>query len=125
MTWYPSVDDVIDANIIALDVSGDKHPHRLSVSRKAIESIIDGVRAEEHKGLTYQAARLMRDLIRFHPFDGGNHRAAYLVVKMFLWRNGMRLRVEGFEAAYSFIRGVRDKTIEEVRDWIEHGSSTD
>lgn len=122
MVWYPSVDDVIDANIIALDLTGDRHPHRLRVSRNGIQSIIDRVKGEEDKGLTYQAARLMRDMVRFHPFAGANHRTAYIVAKMFLRRNGRQLRAGSLEDAYVFIKAIGGKTIKEVQGWIEHGS---
>ena len=37
VVWYPSVEDVIDANILSLDLSYDKHPPRLLGSRKGIQ----------------------------------------------------------------------------------------
>jgi prophage maintenance system killer protein len=76
MTWYPSVEDVIDANITVLDVGADKHPHKLLVVPESIQSVIDRVVEAESKGLTYQAALLMKELVNLHAFDGGNHRTA-------------------------------------------------
>jgi len=51
--WYPSVEDVIDANITVLDVGGDKHPHRLLLRPEAIQVVIDRMIKVETKGLIY------------------------------------------------------------------------
>jgi len=123
MTWYPSVEDVIDANITVLDISADKHPHKLLVIPQAIQSVIDRMIEIENKGLTCQAAYLMKELANLHAFDGGNHRTAYLVAKMFLRRNDKRLTVDRLDSAYLFISHIETKTIEQVQDWIEHGES--
>ena len=121
MTWYPSVEDVIDANITVLDISANKHPHKLLVIPQAIQSVIDRMIEIENKGLTCQAAYLMKELANLHAFDGGNHRTAYLVAKMFLRRNDKRLTVDRLDSAYLFISHIETKTIEQVQDWIEHG----
>ena len=121
MTWYPSVEDVIDANITVLDISADKHPHKLLVIPQAIQSVIDRMIEIENKGLTCQAAYLMKELANLHAFDGGNHRTAYLVAKMFLRRNDKRLTVDRLDSAYLFISHIETKTIEQVQDWIKHG----
>jgi len=121
MTWYPSVEDVIDANITVLDIGADKHPHKLLVIPQAIQSVIDRMIEIENKGLTCQAAYLMKELANLHAFDGGNHRTAYLVAKMFLRRNDKRLTVDRLDSAYLFISHIETKTIEQVQDWIEHG----
>ena len=123
MTWYPSVEDVIDANITVLDISADKHPHKLLVIPQAIQSVIDRMIEIENKGLTCQAAYLMKELANLHAFDGGNHRTAYLVAKMFLRQNDKRFTVDRLDSAYLFISHIETKTIEQVQDWIEHGES--
>jgi len=56
MVWYPSVDDVIDMNIDALDLSGDKHPHKMLGSASGIQALLDNVKTKENDGLSYQAA---------------------------------------------------------------------
>jgi len=123
MIWYPSIDDVIDVNIDCLDLTRDRHPHKLRGSREGIQAIIDKVRQNENKGLSCQAALLMKKLVEYHPFDGANHRTAYIVAKMFLRRNGKRMRVAKLETAYPFIRNLGNKTLEEVQGWIENGTS--
>lgn len=65
----------------------------------------------------------MKELINYHPFDGGNHRTAYGIAKTFLRRNGKKFRVKNFSDGYSFIKGVADRSITEVVWWIEHGKT--
>jgi len=124
MTWYPSVDTVIRANKRALAEGGDRHPHKLIRSRQAIQTVIDETRMMGRAGLIGQAAHLMLKLVLLHAFAGGNHRTAYLVVKMFLRNNGKRLEIESYEDAYSFITHLENKTLEEIQEWIGHGTES-
>jgi len=124
LVWYPSVDDIVCLNILALDMTGDRHPHKLLGSRKGIKSIIDAVRQEEDRGLAYQAAVLMKRLTGKHAFAGGNHRTAYLTAKSFIVRNGRRFRIDNFEEAYPFIKNLETTSIEEIKRWIEHGEES-
>jgi len=121
MVWYPTVDDVICSNEIALDLTSDKHPSKLLRSRDSIRALIDRIVSEEAKGLTYQAALLMKGLADLHAFDGGNHRTAYLSAKTFLFMNGVKLRIGRWETAYPFIKNIESRPIEEIQRWIEHG----
>jgi len=45
------------------------------------------------------------------------------LAKMFLRRNGRRLRISDFGSAYPFIKNVGIKDIDEIREWIERGAS--
>jgi len=121
MVWYPSVDDVVCANNIAIDLGNDRHPPKLLGSRKGIQAIIDRVKEAENRGLMYQAALLMKEIARLHAFAGANHRTAYLVVKTFLFMNGKKLRVNRLGEAYPFIKNIDSRSIEEIREWVEHG----
>lgn len=123
MTWYPSVEDVIYANFTVLALGDDKHPHKLLRSRESIQAVIDRLAQTERLGVKYQAAQLMKDLVNLHAFAGGNHRTAFVLVCLFLRQNGAQIRVERFSDAYDFIRDVERKSIEEIREWIEHGST--
>ncbi|MGA3298069.1 MAG: hypothetical protein ABSD41_11540 [Candidatus Bathyarchaeia archaeon] len=122
MVWYPSVDDVIDMNINALDLSGDKHPHKMLGSLKRIEAILGKVKSEEEMGMIHQAAVLLKEFADAQIFAGGNHRTGYGIAKMFLRRNGRRLRVNDYKNAYPFIKNIGDKSIDEIQKWIEHGT---
>jgi prophage maintenance system killer protein len=124
MVWYPTVDDVVCTNIEVLDLTGDKHPHKLLGSREGIQAVIDKVREAEGQGLTTQASMFMRELAWLQFFASGNHRTAYIVAKTFLWRNSKCLRVDGFNQAYPFIKNVEAKSISEIGRWIEHGEES-
>ena len=56
-------------------------------------------------------------------FGGGDHRTAYGMAKMFLRRNGKRLRANDLITGYPFIKDVRTESIEEIQEWIEHGTT--
>ena len=123
MVWYPSVDDVVYANYIALSLGDDKHPHRLRRSRESIEAVLDRVVQAEREGITRQAAMLMKGLAELHAFDGGNHRTAFVVAAVFLRQNGRRMRIERFGDAYAFISHLEHKSIVQIQEWIERGSA--
>ncbi len=123
MVWYPSVDDVIDMNINALDLSGDKHPYKMLGSEKRIQAILDSVMEEESKGLSYQSALIMKAFASAQIFAGANHRTGYGLGKMFLRRNGRPLKISDFQNAYPFIKNIGTKNTDEIQEWIEHGAS--
>ena len=125
MVWYPSVEDIVCLNMLSLSMTSDKHPFKLLGSHKGIQAIIESVMKEEEKGLSYQAAYLMKALVNYHAFGGGNHRTAYATIYSFLERNGKRLRVSNWNEAYPFIKNIERRSIEEVRRWIEHGQKED
>jgi len=121
--WYPRPEDIIFVDEMCLSLTGDPHPHRLLGSKEGLEAIIQEVRRAKAKGLTYQAALLMQRLVKYHAFAGGNHRTAYVSARLFLSRNGRRFKISNFEEAYPFIMAIRDRTIDEVQRWIEHGTT--
>lgn len=123
MVWYPSVEDLIDINIMCLALMGDKHPHKLRGSRKGLQQVIADMAQEESRGLTFQAAFLMQKIPQIQFFDGANHRTGYLAAKVFLRRNGKRFRVEQWEIAYPFISDIEVKTTEDIQRWVEHGTT--
>ena len=117
MVWYPSVGDVIKANKRAL--LKDEHPHKVLRSDEAIQSLIDSIKESELMGITYQAARFMKELVLLHAFDGGNHRTAYSMANLFLIENGMTVRAVPSEVSYSFAEVIATTEIREVQEWIE------
>jgi prophage maintenance system killer protein len=118
MVWYPSVDDIIDTNKVALIKGNDRHPHRLRGTRQAIQSVIRRVIAAESRGLPYQTALLMKEILQLHVFDGGNHRTAYNTAELFLTRNGVSVKDVPAPLAYEHIKAVPEKALEEIEAWI-------
>lgn len=66
---------------------------------------------------------MMKELVGAHIFDGGNHRTAYGIGKMFLEKNGRRFRITDFKNEYPFIKNIGNKSLEELQEWIEHGTA--
>jgi len=56
-------------------------------------------------------------------FCRANHRTGYGLAKMFLRRNGRRLRVDDFKNAYSSIKNIGARDVDEIREWIEYGAA--
>lgn len=119
MVWYPTVEDIVDSNKIALRLTLDKHPHKLRGSLDGLQHKIDEIKNSEAIGLTYQAARLLKEITVMHAFDGANHRTAYLVSLFFLTQNGIRLKAEQAQAVDEFMTSIGSKEIGEVQAWIE------
>jgi prophage maintenance system killer protein len=111
------------SNFIALSLGNDKHPHRMRRSAESVQAVLDRVKEAEGKGLTYQAAMLLKEVVRLHAFQSGNHRTGFLVACLFLMRNGRRMRIERFGDAYAFIRDIETESIEQIQEWVESGSA--
>jgi hypothetical protein len=92
-------------------------------TREGIQSLLDYIKGDEAMGLTFQTAELMQMIAMRHLFDGANHRTGYAVAKVFLMRNGRHLRVNDFDKAYPFIKNIGNKNIDEIQEWIEHGTT--
>jgi len=88
-------------------------------SREGLQAVIDKVRREEARGLTHQAALLMKELAGLHAFAGGNHRTAYATAKSFLLRNRRHIRIKDFLDAYSFVKNIEYRGLNEIQQWIE------
>jgi prophage maintenance system killer protein len=119
MVNYPTATYILEANKIALAMTKDKHPHKLLIQIEGIQSLIDEVKNCEGKGLTYQAACFMRDIVILHPFDGANHRTGYLVTLLFLTQNGMSLRDVPPKVVDEFMKEIGTREIADVQVWIE------
>lgn len=116
MVWYPSVADIVSANKKA--VSKDKHRHKLLRSTEAIQGLVDRIKLSEQMGLTFQAARFMKELVLLHAFDGGNHRTAYSITNLFLIENGITVSTVPSSISYPFVKAIAGRNIGEVQAWI-------
>lgn len=85
--WYPSTEDVIEKNKIALKTWPAKRKDIfLLLSRSKLDKIIVGVKSF-NGNINRKAAYLFKHITRAHVFGAGNRRTAYLVTNEFLWRN--------------------------------------
>jgi prophage maintenance system killer protein len=118
MVWYPTPDDIILLDRLALRESRDKHPFKLLGTREGLQSMIDRIKEVERMGLSFQAARFMKDILLLHAFDGGNHRTAYMTAYNFLKMNGMEIRVVKRTIAEPFVKSLPEKSYEQIQTWI-------
>ena len=95
----------------------DKHRYKLLRSNAAIQSLIDSIKNSVSMGLTYQAARFMKEIVTpLHAFDGGNHRTAYSIANLFLIENGILVRFVPETLSYAFAKAIGSKDIREVQE---------
>ena len=118
MVWYPTPDDIILLDKLTLGESRDKHPFKLLSTREGLQSMVDTIKEVEGMGLSFQAARFMKDVLLLHAFDGGNHRTAYMAAYNFLKVNDMKVRVVEWTIAERFVKSVPEKSYEQIRTWI-------
>jgi death-on-curing protein len=65
------------------------------------------------------AAMLAYGVARNHPFLDGNKRTAFVVMQLFLRRNGFRLAVEHVDATVTFLKlAAGDLPEDELKKWI-------
>jgi len=102
VTFYPSVDDVLDAHARLITVFGGTPGLR---DRGALEAALARPRSGYYTDILAEAAALLESLWQNHPFVDGNKRTAITVVAAFLRLNGFRLEFDDL-AAYRFLIGL-------------------
>ena len=77
---YPGVDDVIKANKKAVELlrATKAEKHELLASKKAIESILEKVKASKGD-IKSKAALLLEEINRNHIFGSANKRTSFIV----------------------------------------------
>ena len=120
---YPTVDRVIELNILSLKLlpvkRGDK-ARILNVIK--ISKIISD--CENLDGDLYaKAALLLLKLVREHPFASGNRRTAFLATKDFIHSNEGDFKISNDAGQAIILLGIREGyyTDAEIQEWIKHG----
>ena len=120
---YPSVEQIIEFNVLVLELIKAKKADRAEVKSKI--KILHAIEAcKEDIGNIYKkAAVLLLELVRMHPFASGNRRTAFIVTKDFLLENNAIFMVPNDASNARILLGVREGfyTSEEIADWLKHG----
>jgi death-on-curing family protein len=120
---YPSVEQIIEFNVLALELIKVKKADKAEV--RSPLKILRAIEAcEEEKGDIYEKATvLLVGLVRSHPFASGNRRTSLIVVKDFLLENGARFTVPNNASNARILLGIREGfyTNEEIVTWLKHG----
>ncbi|MEW6294974.1 MAG: type II toxin-antitoxin system death-on-curing family toxin [Candidatus Diapherotrites archaeon] len=123
MIEYPSVEKIIEFNLLSLSVIKVKKADSSRVlSRQKIVAVIDS--CKKIKGDIFdKAVVLLKGLVQAHAFASGNRRTAFLAMKYFLVINNHKLGVEDKAENARVIFGIREKyySDEEIKEWVKHG----
>lgn len=94
MVWRPDVEDFVDANDIAGQISEVKTGGLKGSTDKGIENILDIIEAtKEYEDPFKIAAAVLVEGINKHLFNDGNHRTMWIVAKQALRRNDKKMIV--------------------------------
>jgi len=119
--WYPSVDDVKEANKIAIDNFRATKAERHEVySHNKIKKTI--VSCKRKKGNNEQkAVCLLKKVSSNHPFASANRRTGYLVMNEFLWKNSGYLIAKKKTFTSQLFKELRRRDVpeDEILSWYK------
>jgi len=123
MVVYPSVDKIVEFNLLALSVIKVKKSDSAYVlSRAKLEAVVDACKS--HKGDVFdKAVVVLKGLTQAHAFASGNRRTAFIATKFFLVMNNQRFGVGDNPENARVLLGVRENyySDEEIKEWIKNG----
>jgi len=123
MLEYPSIEKVIEFNLLSLHVIKAKKADSHQVLGWAkISKVLET--CKNCQGDVFdKAVVLLKGLIQAHAFASGNRRTGFLIAKYFLVINGKKLRVEDNPKNAKVLLGVREGFYSdaEIKEWILHG----
>ncbi len=72
-----------------------------------------------HPTLAHKAAALIESILINHPFIDGNKRTGYIVMRMFLFKNGLDIKASQ-EEKYNFVISIASGKIKfnDILDWL-------
>jgi death-on-curing family protein len=121
---YPTVDEMIEFNIMVLNVIKTKKADKSEIlSYSKIKDIVEG--CKKAQGDIYdKAAYLMKQIVGQHAFASGNRRTAFIVTKFFLSANHEPFTISDNPDYARIMVGIREKyyTDAEIKNWIKNGT---
>jgi death-on-curing protein len=123
MLEYPSIEKIVEFNLLSLSIIKAKRADSSKVlSRAKIEHVL--VFCKEFEGDVFdKAVVLLKGLVQAHAFASGNRRTAFLAMKYFLVMNNRKTGIEDTPENAKVLLGIRENYYsgEEIREWIMHG----
>ncbi len=120
---YPSVEKIIELNILALNLIVAKKADRAEV--KSRQKIIEAINETENKaGDIYDKAMVLaKGLIQKHAFASGNRRTAFLAAKYFLLENKQKFGPKDDASQSKVMLGIREHyySDQEIKEWLKDG----
>ena len=120
---YPTEDQIIEYNILALSLIRAKKADKAEVL--SYQKIKETIKACKHtKGDIYdKAIVLLKGIIQKHAFASGNRRTAFIATKAFLAENNAKINIKDDPSQARVLQGIREGyyTDDEIKEWIKHG----
>ncbi len=121
---YPSVERIIEFNILAITLIPAKKSDKAEVlsKTKLYEAVEE---TEEQEGDVYdKAAVLLRGLVKKHAFASANRRTAFITTKDFVLSNKGKFRIPDDIGQVPVMQGIREDfySSEEIKEWIKNGT---
>ena len=123
MAEYPSVDKIIEFNLLALSVIKVKKSDSAQVlSKTKLLGVIDSCKSFKG-GLYDKAVVLLKGIVQAHAFASGNRRTAFITVKYFLIMNDKKLGVKDDPKNARVMLGIREGyySDKEIKEWLKNG----
>lgn len=123
MVEYPSVEKIIELNLLALSVISVKKADQAKVLNKSrLLEVVENCRNFDGD-LHGKAIVLLKGIIQKHPFASGNRRTAFLSMKYFLMENKLKLGIVDDPANAKVLQGIRENYYSEIelKEWIKNG----
>ena len=120
MTYYPSIEEVLEAHARLIERFGGAFGVR---DQKALESALARPQSGYYNDLLEQAAALLESIWQNHPFIDGNKRTAIAVTAAFLRVNNYQLEFGDLEAYGFLMRLERERRFrfKDLLPWLrEH-----
>jgi len=118
LVWYPDFEDLKFVNNLMIDLIGGHRGVRNNYD--VFEKILEHVKDEE--GIFRKAAVLLRRLRFAFLFEDANKRTAYVATRQFLEMNGESMKIRNLDEALRSIKDLGKYDLEEIEDWLRHGS---
>lgn len=123
MVEYPSVEKIIELNLLALLLIKAKKADSLKVlSQAKIQEILK--ECERKEGDIYDKAMvLLKGFVQKHAFASGNRRTALLATTYFLTLNNAKSYIQDNPENARIMTGIREHYYldNEIKGWIQHG----
>lgn len=120
---YPSVEKLVELNLLALVVIRAKKADQPKVLSKAkLVAVLS--ECEKKEGDVFEKAScLLSGLVKAHAFASGNRRTAFLAMKYFLVINNAYPKVSDDPSNSKVMLGIREGyySSDEIKEWIKYG----
>ena len=120
---YPTPDDIISNNVLALALIRVKKADRPKIlSQGKVRDCIKKC-IETEGGVYEKAAVLLKEIVQKHAFASGNRRTAFLTAKQFLIANKQKIRVMDNPENARILLGIRENYYDdsEIKEWLKNG----